>query len=92
MKKTVTIEVISGSAGDSLYINEYRVAGVKPWGGGKTIATWKIDRERLLQHLIEADVLEKPPTFPDHQTHLDSLRDQYDKLKVLNTPKYQELL
>ena len=56
--ETITIEVIQGSGGDSLYINEYRVAGGKPYGGGRTISTWRIDRERLIHHLIMAGVLE----------------------------------
>lgn len=30
----VKIELINGCEGKSVYINDYRVAGSKPWGGG----------------------------------------------------------
>jgi len=35
----VNIEIVSGVEGNSLYINDYRVAGPKPWGGGRVIAS-----------------------------------------------------
>lgn len=38
--KTVNIELVSGCEGYSLYIDDYRVAGSKPWGGGKVVKAW----------------------------------------------------
>ena len=38
--KTVKIELVSGCEGYSLYIDDCRIAGPKPWGGGKTVKTW----------------------------------------------------
>jgi hypothetical protein len=32
-----------------LYLNEYRIAGGKPWGGGITIKSWTISRAELLR-------------------------------------------
>lgn len=32
----------SGVEGNSLYINDYRICGPKPWGGGKIIKEWNI--------------------------------------------------
>jgi hypothetical protein len=32
---------VSGVEGPSIYVNDYRVAGPKPWGGGSNIAKWK---------------------------------------------------
>lgn len=40
--KTV-IEVVASIEGSSLYINGYRVAGPKPWGGGRVVQSWKTD-------------------------------------------------
>jgi len=51
MKETVTIEVVSGVEGPSVYLNDYRVAGPKPWGGGKVIQKFKADRKDVLTAL-----------------------------------------
>ena len=37
MRETAKIEVVKGVGGLSVYINDYRVAGQKPWGGGKSV-------------------------------------------------------
>ncbi len=50
----IEIMVVKGVEGPSLYINNYRVAGPKPWGGGPAIMTWKIENERLEKDLQEA--------------------------------------
>ncbi len=44
----VTIEIIDGVGGLSLYINDYRVAGSKPYGGGRTVKKWDIDELKLI--------------------------------------------
>lgn len=31
-----------------VYLNDYRVAGGKPWGGGETVAEWDVPIERLV--------------------------------------------
>lgn len=38
--RTVKIELVNGCEGYSVYIDDYRVAGLKPWGGGKVVKTW----------------------------------------------------
>jgi hypothetical protein len=38
-----------------LYLNDFRIAGSKPWGGGKIIRTWKVRRADL------ATALERKP-------------------------------
>lgn len=40
MKDKIIIDVIEGSEGQSIYINDYRVSGPKPWGGGKLIKSF----------------------------------------------------
>ena len=32
-----TIQVVNGPAGPSLYLDDYRIAGPKPWGGGTVL-------------------------------------------------------
>ena len=39
--KPITIVFCEGVEGPSIYINDYRVCGRKPWGGGKVTHTWK---------------------------------------------------
>ena len=41
LERIVRIEVVAGVEGSSMYLNGYRIAGPKPWGGGKV--THRID-------------------------------------------------
>jgi|GEM_PF-5671004 hypothetical protein len=41
VKPVATIEVIQGAEGLCVTINDRRIAGPKPWGGGKVIWSWK---------------------------------------------------
>lgn len=53
--KRVKIEVVRGVHGHmALYINDYRVAGSKPWGGGETLFTFKPEDEQFAKDLEEA--------------------------------------
>lgn len=49
MSDSVEIAVVSGVEGPSIYINNYRVAGPKPWGGGKITQEWKAHKEDILR-------------------------------------------
>ena len=51
MSKTVTIEVIQSAMGLCLSINDTRVAGEKPLGGGKVIHSFVIPIERIRELL-----------------------------------------
>lgn len=42
-----TLEVVSGPAGPSLYLNRYRICGPKPWGGGRTVLKWSATDEDI---------------------------------------------
>jgi hypothetical protein len=53
-EKLISILAVAGCEGPSLYINDYRICGNKPWGGGRTIHEWKISRENLEKGLLEA--------------------------------------
>ena len=48
-KKVHTLEVIAGVEGPCIGLNSIRIAGPKPWGGGKVVATFKVDHEDLLR-------------------------------------------
>jgi hypothetical protein len=38
-----------------LYLNDFRIAGSKPWGGGKIIRTWYISESDLKIALDQKD-------------------------------------
>ena len=50
----VKIETVNGCEGKSIYINDYRIAGSKPWGGGSTEQTWLVDKKKVLKALDRA--------------------------------------
>lgn len=51
MSEHVTFRVISGVAGPCLVIGDYRIAGPKPWGGGRTLYEWSVNRADLAEEL-----------------------------------------
>lgn len=44
---TIAIMVVAGVEGPSLYVDDTRVAGPKPWGGGRPLYTFSVSKERL---------------------------------------------
>jgi hypothetical protein len=53
-----TITVVAGREGHSIYINEIRVAGPKPWGGGLTVCEFNVPRSEIdeaLQQVWHSD-------------------------------------
>jgi len=51
MDEKTTVTVISGVEGYSVYINNYRIAGNKPWGGGKVVCEFKVDKQTIIDRL-----------------------------------------
>lgn len=43
-RRRVTVELISGVEGLAVYVNNYRITGPKPWGGGNVVKAWIVDR------------------------------------------------
>jgi len=39
--------LVSGVEGPSVYLNDYRIAGPKPWGGGTIQREWNVERENV---------------------------------------------
>lgn len=52
----VVIEVVSGVGGLCLAIQDRRVAGPKPYGGGKVIHRWIIGADDLKNVLFDASI------------------------------------
>lgn len=54
-KGFVFIEVVSGVEGPSLYVGDedtgHRLAGPKPWGGGRTIHQFRVNADELRKQL-----------------------------------------
>ena len=79
-KKHLIVEQVRGCEGDCLVMDENRVAGPKPWGGGRVVKKWLLDR-RQVQEIVkickrflgeEPDdrwipVSERMPTFEDFE-------------------------
>ncbi len=40
--RQVTLVLCQGVEGQCVYLNDYRIAGPKPWGGGTTIKSWNV--------------------------------------------------
>ena len=45
--------ICKGIEGYCIYLNDFRIAGNKPWGRGKNIKTWQISLEDIEQALNE---------------------------------------
>jgi hypothetical protein len=46
-----------------IYLNDYRIAGEKPWGGGTTLRAWKITGKDLLAAIPEVATLITERTY-----------------------------
>lgn len=53
--KKFELQLVDGVEGNSLYLNEHRIAGPKPWGGGNVIKKW----------VVEADDIERALRLPE---------------------------
>jgi hypothetical protein len=52
LPQNVSILVVNGVEGPSVYINDYRVAGPKPWGGGSAVVQIQTDPFSILEGLV----------------------------------------
>lgn len=53
-EKTYQMELIHGVEGDCISLNNYRIAGPKPWGGGQVTRAWRVsvaDLQRAIPEL-----------------------------------------
>lgn len=54
----VSIKIVNGVAGPSVYVADYRVSGPKPWGGGNVVHEFTAARADLL-HALGLDNIER---------------------------------
>lgn len=47
--KYAVVEIVSGKEGQCLIVNDLRVAGPKPWGGGTVIKRFQVKKEDLME-------------------------------------------
>jgi hypothetical protein len=50
---SVKIDILESSFGQSLYINDHRVSGAKPYGGGNVVKTFRATRESIIDAISE---------------------------------------
>ena len=48
-EETIRVEVISGVEGPCLSVNSLRVAGPKPWGGGRVIHAFDVPKKDIIE-------------------------------------------
>ena len=55
-KKYARIDIVKGVEGHAIYINDFRVVGPKPWGGGEYVKSWeKVEIKDILKALEKKD-------------------------------------
>jgi len=57
LNKEIKVDIIGGVEGPCLSVNDYRVAGPKPWGGGKITRSWTVTIKDLIGGLPELKAL-----------------------------------
>ncbi len=50
----VELEIVEGVEGPSVYLDGYRIAGPKPWGGGHISRRWSVDLADLAEVIARA--------------------------------------
>lgn len=76
MSERITIEVVRGPEGPCLLVNEYRVAGPKPWGGGTVTHEWRVDANMLRSRLAEIGYVE--PCREAEAMHVGEMGARHD--------------
>ena len=78
------IMLVDGVEGKSIYLNDYRIAGNKPWGGGKTIAEWETSLPQINKAInlyqIIASALEKEKEYcPEHKDNGEAFKNMVNR-------------
>jgi hypothetical protein len=55
--KCICIDEIKGCEGNCITMNDYRVAGPKPWGGGIVVKNWVASVDDVIRALRDNDVV-----------------------------------
>lgn len=59
--RSLSLTLVEGVEGPSVYLNDRRIAGPKPWGGGQVAREWKVSSEDVYSAL-ERDAAPVKPT------------------------------
>lgn len=51
----VKVELINGVEGQCVGVNDYRICGPKPWGGGSVAKSWTTDKNDVLRAFLTPD-------------------------------------
>lgn len=62
---TLTLEVISGPEGLCVALNNRRIAGPKPWGGGRVLHSFRVSKDELLRAVPELATRAQEPRHAD---------------------------
>ncbi len=57
------LEIVEGPEGQAVYLDDYRIAGPKPWGGGRLVKSWTVDRKNI-QTAMRPKAQNPPPGYP----------------------------
>lgn len=55
VEKPVRIDIVRGVEGPAIYLNNFRIDGPKPWGGGKIIMTFLARPSEIRQQFDQFD-------------------------------------
>ena len=68
------VEIVQGVEGPCVVINDRRVAGPKPWGGGTVIMRWETTKDRIKESLGAGDAAVEilAASFPSPMTSRDT--------------------
>ena len=58
----LVVSAWEGNPAHCIYLNDHRIAGGKPWGGGTTTAKWSVSLADLRRALPGLDINLKDPT------------------------------
>ncbi len=58
------LTILKGVEGYCITLDDFRIAGPKPWGGGTIIQEWEVSRALIYQALGEDDIDEEAAHYP----------------------------
>ena len=58
-RATEVLQIVQGPEGSALYLNDTRIAGPKPWGGGQVTKTWETKSSDILAALSQRPDVER---------------------------------
>ena len=57
-EKAIEVSIVSGVEGKCIYLNNLRIAGPKPWGGGTVMFKVKIKIKDIIEAIPELKIKE----------------------------------